>query len=31
MTQRLREDHGFLVDVGHLTVFGRCSDCQQEP
>ena len=31
MTQRLREDHGFLVDVGHLTVFGRCRDCQQEP
>ncbi|MFN8193121.1 MAG: Fur family transcriptional regulator [Nocardioidaceae bacterium] len=28
MTRRLREDHGFLVDVGHLTVFGRCSDCQ---
>lgn len=23
----LREEHGFDVDVGHLTVFGRCADC----
>ena len=23
----LRQDHGFVADVGHLTVFGRCSEC----
>jgi Fur family ferric uptake transcriptional regulator len=25
---RLREQFGFEADVGHLTVFGRCTDCQ---
>lgn len=24
----LDEHHGFQTDVGHLTVFGRCSDCR---
>ena len=24
---RLETDHGFTVDVGHLTVFGACKDC----
>ena len=24
---RLDADHGFTVDVGHLTVFGTCQDC----
>ena len=24
----LAADHGFDVDVGHLTVFGRCSACR---
>jgi Fur family ferric uptake transcriptional regulator len=24
---RLREEHGFVVDVGHLTVFGTCENC----
>jgi Fur family transcriptional regulator, ferric uptake regulator len=28
---RLREEFAFEVDVGHLTVFGRCTDCQGEP
>jgi Fur family ferric uptake transcriptional regulator len=23
---RLRADHDFEVDVGHLTVFGRCAE-----
>jgi Fur family ferric uptake transcriptional regulator len=23
----LKDDHGFSVDVGHLTVFGTCEDC----
>ena len=25
---RLATDHGFTVDIGHLTVFGHCVDCQ---
>ena len=24
----LNEQHGFETDVGHLTVFGRCAECQ---
>jgi Fur family transcriptional regulator, ferric uptake regulator len=27
---RLREEFTFEVDIGHLTVFGRCTDCQGE-
>jgi Fur family ferric uptake transcriptional regulator len=27
---RLREEFAFEADVGHLTVFGRCLDCQGE-
>ena len=27
LTASLRERHGFTTDVGHLTLFGRCSDC----
>ena len=23
----LKRDHGFTVDVGHLTVFGTCEEC----
>jgi Fur family ferric uptake transcriptional regulator len=26
---RLADDHGFVPDLGHLTVFGRCEECQQ--
>jgi Fur family ferric uptake transcriptional regulator len=26
----LRSKHGFVVDVGHLTVFGHCEDCPSE-
>ena len=26
---RLVTDHAFTVDVGHLTVFGHCSDCAE--
>jgi hypothetical protein len=26
VTERLAADHGFTVDVGHLTVFGTCKD-----
>jgi Fur family transcriptional regulator, ferric uptake regulator len=24
----LEHNHGFLTDVGHLTVFGLCADCR---
>jgi Fur family ferric uptake transcriptional regulator len=27
---RLREELAFEVDIGHLTVFGWCTDCQAE-
>ena len=26
---RLGSDHGFVPDLGHLTVFGRCEECPQ--
>ncbi|HET9419916.1 MAG TPA: transcriptional repressor [Nocardioides sp.] len=26
---RLAEDHGFVPDLGHLTVFGRCEECPE--
>nr|WP_253945422.1 Fur family transcriptional regulator [Nocardioides sp. zg-DK7169] len=26
--EALRASHGFAPDVGHLTVFGTCADCQ---
>ena len=26
VAERLSADHGFTVDVGHLTVFGTCGD-----
>ncbi len=28
LRERLRAEHGFTVDVGHLTVFGRCENCE---
>ena len=28
LVTRLREDHRFEPDVGHLTVHGRCLDCE---
>ena len=31
LTDRLQTDFGFRVDVGHLTVFGECSDCTAMP
>lgn len=29
VVRRLRDEQAFVVDIGHLTVFGRCVDCQQ--
>ena len=26
---RLRDEHGFVADVGHLTMFGRCVECAE--
>jgi Fur family transcriptional regulator, ferric uptake regulator len=26
LSERLQADHGFTVDVGHLTIFGTCGD-----
>jgi Fur family ferric uptake transcriptional regulator len=28
---RLREEFSFEADVGHLAVFGRCTDCEADP
>ena len=28
---RLRDDFEFEADIGHLTVFGRCRECQGDP
>jgi Fur family transcriptional regulator, ferric uptake regulator len=30
LTDRLRGEHNFTVDVGHLTVFGTCVECPPE-
>ncbi|WP_185995206.1 Fur family transcriptional regulator [Nocardioides campestrisoli] len=27
LLSRLRAEHGFVTDVGHLAIFGRCEDC----
>jgi Fur family ferric uptake transcriptional regulator len=29
LAERLRADHGFVLDVGHLAVFGHCVDCEE--
>ena len=31
LTDRLRAEHNFTLDVGHLTVFGTCVECPSEP
>ena len=30
LRERLRDEHAFVVDVGHLTVFGRCEECDPD-
>lgn len=27
MTSMLQDDYGFTTDIGHLTIFGTCTDC----
>lgn len=31
LTAALGRDHAFVVDLGHLTVFGHCVDCSVPP
>jgi Fur family transcriptional regulator, ferric uptake regulator len=31
LSRRLLDEHGFEADIGHLTVFGRCARCRDEP
>jgi Fur family transcriptional regulator, ferric uptake regulator len=31
LADRLRDERNFVVDVGHLTVFGRCEECPPTP
>jgi Fur family ferric uptake transcriptional regulator len=31
LLETLRAEHGFEADVGHLTVFGRCTSCDASP
>ena len=26
---RLREEQGFVIDVGHLAIFGECMECEE--
>ncbi len=28
VTETLRADHGFRVDVGHVSLFGECGNCK---
>ncbi|MGZ4446382.1 MAG: Fur family transcriptional regulator [Nocardioides sp.] len=30
LLERLRAEHGFVADVGHLTVFGECEECPDD-
>src|SRR3954463_8967565 len=29
LAERLRREQGFVLDVGHLAVFGECTDCEE--
>lgn len=31
LTERLRREHAFVADIGHLTVFGHCVECADAP
>ena len=30
LADRLEREQGFVIDVGHLAVFGRCTDCDHD-
>lgn len=29
VTERLAQEHGFVTDIGHLTIFGTCVECER--
>ena len=29
LAERLEREQGFVIDIGHLAVFGRCTDCEE--
>ncbi|MEX0426772.1 Fur family transcriptional regulator [Nocardioides sp. DS6] len=31
LAERLRESYDFEADLGHLTVFGECTSCEERP
>jgi len=31
VTERLRDEQGFRVDVGHVSLFGECGNCKEHP
>ncbi|MEP9382429.1 Fur family transcriptional regulator [Nocardioides sp. KR10-350] len=31
LVERLRKDYDFEADLGHLTVFGECTTCEEQP
>ena len=30
LASRLREEQGFVIDVGHLAIFGTCVECESD-
>lgn len=28
--ERIRSEHGFVLDVGHLAIFGECVECETD-
>ena len=30
LADRLREELGFVIDVGHLAIFGECEECEDQ-
>lgn len=30
LADRLRDEHGFVIDVGHLAIFGECVECESD-
>jgi Fur family ferric uptake transcriptional regulator len=30
LAERLRGEHGFVLDIGHLAVFGNCVECEKD-
>ena len=30
LAERMRSEHGFDIDVGHLAIFGECVECEKD-